>query len=315
MPEASMNVGIDVAKDTLQVAVGPGEGWSCANDEAGTEQLVKELQRRRPQRIVLEATGGYEQALVAALGVAALPVIVVNPRQVRDFAKALGKLAKSDPIDAEVLRRFAEAVQPEYRPLADEQTRELEALLARRRQLLAMLVAERQRLAQAAPVVRRELRAHIAWLAKRVKDSDRERGARLRSSPLWRERDQLLRSVAGVGRVTVQTLCAALPELGTLDRKKISALVGVAPFNCDSGTLHGRRRCWGGRAEVRAVLYMATVSAVRCNPALRTFYQRLKAAGKPPKVALTATMRKLLTILNAMVRDGAEWDPNLHLIA
>lgn len=302
MSEASMNVGIDVAKDTLQVAVGPGEGWSCANDEAGTEQLVKELQRRRPQRIVLEATGGYEQALVAALGVAALPVIVVNPRQVRDFAKALGKLAKSDPIDAEVLRRFAEAVQPEYRPLADEQTRELEALLARRRQLLAMLVAERQRLAQAAPVVRRELRAHIAWLAKRVKDSDRER-------------DQLLRSVAGVGRVTVQTLCAALPELGTLDRKKISALVGVAPFNCDSGTLHGRRRCWGGRAEVRAVLYMATVSAVRCNPALRTFYQRLKAAGKPPKVALTATMRKLLTILNAMVRDGAEWDPNLHLIA
>jgi transposase len=315
MSDASVNVGIDVAKDTLQVAVGPGSGWNCSNDGAGLEDLVERLRELHPVRIVLEATGGYEQPLVAALGVAGLPVMVVNPRQVRDFAKALGKLAKSDPIDAEVLRRFAEAVQPEYRPLADVETRELEALLTRRRQLVSMLAAEQQRLTQAAPVVRRELRAHIVWLVKRVKDSDRELGGRLRASPLWREREQLFRPVAGVGRITVATLCAGLPEIGTLNRKKISALVGVAPFNCDSGTLRGKRRCWGGRAEIRAVLYMATVAAVRWNPVIRTFYQRLVHAGKPKKVALTACMRKLLTILNAMARDRTEWNPNLHVIA
>lgn len=315
MSPSSVNVGIDVAKDTSQIAIGPGEGWTCSNDEAGIEELVERLKALNPERIVLEATGGYEQPLVAALGVAGLPVIVVNPRQVRDFAKALGKLAKTDPIDAEVLRRFAEAVQPAYRPLADADTRELEALLTRRRQLLAMLVAERQRLAQAAPVVRRELKAHIAWLVKRVKDSDRELGDRLRSSPLWREREQLFRRVGGVGRVTVATLCASLPELGTLNRRQIAALAGLAPFNCDSGKLKGKRRCWGGRAEVRAVLYMATVAARRCNPVIRAFYERLVAAGKPPKLALTACMRKLLTILNAMVRDGTAWNPELHVTA
>lgn len=315
MSEARVNVGIDVAKDSLQVAVDPSEGWTCTNDAVGIEDLVERLQVLAPERIVLEATGGYEQALVAALGVAGLPVVVVNPRQVRDFAKALGKLAKSDPIDAEVLRRFAEAVKPDYRPLADAETRELEALLVRRRQLLNMLVAERQRLAQAVPVVRRELRAHIAWLVKRVKDSDRQLGDLLRASPLWRERERLFRSVSGVGRVTVETLCASLPELGSLNGRKISALAGVAPYNCDSGTFKGKRRCWGGRADVRAVLYMATVAAVRCNPVIRAFYLRLIGAGKPSKVALTACMRKLLTILNAMARDHTEWDSNLHAIA
>ena len=315
MSEPMVDVGIDVAKDSLQVAVTGEVGWSCGNDEAGIEELVERLKAVRPVRIVMEATGGYEQAVVAALGVAQLPVVVVNPRQVRDFAKALGKLAKSDPIDAEVLRRFAEAVKPEWRPLADAQTRELEAVLARRRQLLGMLVAERQRLAQAVPVVRRELRAHIAWLVKRVKDCDRQLGGMLRASPLWRERERLFRGVGGVGRINVATLCASLPELGSLDRRKIAALVGVAPFNRDSGTLKGRRRCWGGRAEVRAVLYMATVAAVRCNPVIRAFYLRLTGAGKPAKVALTACMRKLLTILNAMARDGAEWDPQLHVVS
>ena len=315
MSESHANVGIDVAKDTLQVAVAPGQGWTCRNDEAGIASVVERLKALQPERIVLEATGGYEQALVAALGVAGLPVVMVNPRQVRHFAKALGILAKSDPIDAEVLRRFAAAVQPECRPLADAETRELEAVLARRRQLLDMLVAERQRLALAAPVVRGDLRAHIAWLVKRVKDSDRHLREKLRASPLWRERERLFRGVAGVGRVTVQTLCAGLPELGSLDRRKISALVGVAPFDCDSGAFRGQRHCWGGRAEVRAVLYMASVSAMRCNPVIRPFYLRLKAAGKPSKVALTACMRKLLTILNAMARDQTEWNPDLHVIA
>lgn len=315
MSETAVNVGIDVAKETLEVALGPGECRCCSNDEAGIAELVEGLKALRPERIVLEATGGYERALVAALGVAALPVVVVNPRQVRDFAKALGILAKSDPLDAEVLRRFAEAVRPECRPLADAQTRELEALLVRRRQLLAMLGAERQRLAQAVPVVRGELRAHIAWLVKRVKDSDRELDGRLRASPLWRERERLFRTVQGVGRVTVETLCAGLPEIGALNRKQISALVGVAPFNCDSGTYKGKRHCWGGRAEVRAVLYMATVAALRSNPVIGTFYRRLIRAGKPSKVALTACMRKLLTILNAMARDHTEWNPNLHATA
>lgn len=313
MSENSVNVGIDVAKDTLDIAVSKGERLGCANDEAGIGGLIERLKPLHPERIVVEATGGYEQMLVAALGIAGLPVMVVNPRQVRDFAKALGRLAKTDPIDAEVLMRFAEAVKPEYRALPDAQTLELEALVVRRRQVLAMVTAERQRLSLAPAVVRRDIRAHIAFLMKRLKDTDRQLGAALRASPLWREREELLRPVTGVGRVLLSTLCASLPELGRLNRRQIAALVGVAPFNCDSGTLKGKRRCWGGRAEIRAVLYMAVLSAKRFNPVICVFYQRLIAAGKPAKVALTACMRKLLSILNAIARDRTEWNPDLHL--
>lgn len=314
MSENSVNVGIDVAKDSLDIAVSNGERFSCANEEEAIAGLIEWLQALQPERIVLEATGGYQQALVAACGIAGLPVMVVNPRQVRDSASALGRLAKTDPIDAEVLMRFAEAIRPEYRELPDAQTRELEALVIRRRQVLAMVVAERQRLMSAPAVVRRELRAHIAFLIKQMKSADRQLAEALRASPLWREREQLLGPVQGVGPVLLSTLCASLPELGRLNRRQMAALVGVAPFNCDSGTLKGKRHCWGGRAEVRAVLYMAALSARRCNPVIRRFYERLIAAGKPTKVALTACMRKLLSILNAIARDQTEWNPNLHLI-
>lgn len=312
MSETSINVGIDVSKDSLDVALSSGERFSMTNDENGISGLAKRLKELQPERIVLEATGGYEQRLVAELAMNALPVIVVNPRQVRDFAKALGRLAKTDAMDAEVLMHFAQAVKPETRALPDEQTRELEALVVRRRQLLGIVLAERQRLAKAPAVVRQDIRAHITWLIKRLKDADRQLGATLRASPLWREREQLLKPVKGVGRVLLSTLCASLPELGRLNRRQIAALVGVAPFNFDSGKFKGKRCCWGGRADVRAVLYMATLSAKRFNPPIRIFYERLIGAGKPKKVALTACMRKLLAILNAIVRDRTQWNPNLH---
>lgn len=312
MSETSINVGIDVSKDSLDVALSSGERFSMANDENGISGLAKRLKELQPERIVLEATGGYEQRLVAELAMNALPVIVVNPRQVRDFAKALGRLAKTDAMDAEVLMHFAQAVKPESRALPDEQTRELEALVVRRRQLLGIVLAERQRLAKAPAVVRQDIRAHITWLIKRLKDADRQLGATLRASPVWREREQLLKPVKGVGRVLLSTLCASLPELGRLNRRQIAALVGVAPFNFDSGKFKGKRCCWGGRADVRAVLYMATLSAKRFNPPIRIFYERLIGAGKPKKVALTACMRKLLGILNAIVRDRTQWNPNLH---
>jgi transposase len=236
MSEHSVNVGIDVAKDSLDIAVSNGERFGCANEETAIAGLIEHLQALHPERIVLEATGGYEHWVVAACGIAALPVMVVNPRQVRDFAKALGRLAKTDPIDAEVLMRFAAAIQPAYRALPDAQTRALEALVTRRRQVLAMVVAERQRLSMAPALVRRDIRAHIAFLIKRLKDTDRQLQAALRASPLWRERELLLAPVQGVGPVLLSTLCAALPELGRLNRRQLAALVGVAPFNCDSGS-------------------------------------------------------------------------------
>jgi len=313
MSETLINVGIDVSKDILDVALSTGARFSSANDEKGILGLVEQLKQLQPERIVLEATGGYEQALVAELAFNKLPVTVVNPRQVRDFAKALGRLAKTDALDAEVLMHFAQAVKPEPRALPDEQTRELEALVVRRRQLLGIVLAERQRLAKAQAVVRQDIRAHITWLIKRLKETDRQLGTALRASPLWREREQLFKPVKGVGRVLLSTLSASLPELGRLNRRQIAALVGVAPFNSDSGKFKGKRHCWGGRADVRAVLYMAALSAKRFNPAIRVFYERLIAAGKPKKVALTACMRKLLSILNAMVRDRAQWNPSLHL--
>lgn len=311
MNQTELFVGIDVAKAHLDVALHPsGETWTVPNDEAGIATLVAQLQQRRVARIVLEATGGLELPLLGALGAAALPAVAVNPRQVRDFAKALGRLAKTDRLDAQVLALFAERVRPALRPLPDAATQALSALVARRRQVVEMLTAEKNRRGQAPPAIQADITTHIAWLEARLKRLEKELGQHLKQSPLWRAQDDLLQSAPGVGPVLSRTLLADLPELGTLDRKQIAALVGVAPLNRDSGTLRGARTCWGGRAAVRAVLYMATVAATRCNPVIQTFYRRLCAAGKAKKVALTACMRKLLTILNAMVKHRTPWgDP------
>lgn len=303
-------VGIDVSQARLDVATVPGEEpWSVANDSTGLRELRRQLQALSPRLIVLEATGGLEVPAAAELAAAGLAVAVVNPRQARDFAKATGQLAKTDRIDAESLARFAQAVRPTPRPLKDPQTQALEALLVRRRQLLEMLVAERQRLARASKPVRKGLKAHIRWLEKQLQELDTDLTHTIKSSPVWREQDDLLQSVPGVGPVLSHSLLAQLPELGTLNRRQLAALVGVAPYNCDSGTLRGQRHCWGGRAPLRAVLYMATLSAIRFNPRIRPFYQRLTDAGKAHKVAMVACMRKLLTILNAMAKNHTAWQP------
>ena len=305
-------VGLDVAKAHLDLAVLPtGEQWQVANTPDAFPALVTRLQALAPTLVVLEATGGYETAVLSALAVAGLPVVAVNPRQVRDFAKALGILAKTDQLDAGVLAQFADRVRPPVRPLPDEATTELAALLTRRRQLLDMLTAERHRLAQARPAVRRNVQQHIRWLEQRVRDLDDDVTTRIHQTPVWRAKEDLLRSVPGVGPVLARTLLADLPELGRLSRRALAALVGVAPFNRDSGRLRGRRTIWGGRAKVRAALYMAALVAARRNPLIRAFYHRLLAAGKPKKLALTACMHKLLTILNAMVRSGQPWQISL----
>jgi transposase len=257
--------------------------------------------------MVLEATGGYQRAVVAALVAAAFPLVVVHPRQVRDFAKATGQLAKTDALDARAVAHFAEAVRPLPRPLPDAQTEELRALLARRRQLIAMRTAEQNRLENASPRLQADLVAHIAWRNPRVATLDDDLDTTLRASPVWRERETLSRSVPGIGPVCARTLVLDLPEWGTLSRQRIAALVGVAPFNRESGTLRGTRPTWGGRAHVRATLYMSVLVAVRYNPVLKAFSQRLCRAGKAKKVALTACMRKLLTILNAMVKPQKPW--------
>lgn len=307
-------IGIDVAKAQLEFACRPtGETGAMPNDEAGIRELVTRSQGLAPTLIVLEATGGYEAVLVAALAAAGLPVVVANPRQVRDFAKATGQLAKTDAIDAQVLALFAERVRPAPRPLPDEAAEALGALLTRRRQLVEMLTAERNRLLVARPAVRRDLQQHIRFLERRLREADDDLHTAIKASPLWRVKDDLLQSVPGVGRVVSLTLLAELPELGRLSHKEIAALVGVAPLNWDSGTLRGKRLVYGGRAPVRAALYMAALVASKCNPVIRAFYQRLRAAGKPAKVALTACMRKLLTILNAMARSGTPWQPQRAL--
>ena len=314
MTQAQSYVGIDVSKDYLDVAVRPtGQQWRMGNTEEGRDQLVERLQGLSPALVVLEATGSLEVPVAAALGTADLPVAVVNPRQVRDFARATGKLAKTDKLDAQVLALFAERVRPVPRPLPNLQSRELSALLARRRQLVAMLTTERNRLGTALPNVRPGIQEHIAWLESKLGELSDRMSQLLRESPLWRETEDLLRGVPGVGPVLSTTLLAELPELGTLDRRQIAALVGVAPLNRDSGTLRGKRTVWGGRAKVRAVLYMAALVASRFNPVIRAFYQRLLAAGKPKKVALTACMRKLLTILNAILKHRTPWNPDLTL--
>ncbi len=308
-------IGIDVAKVQLEFACRPGgETGTVANDERGIAELVARCQALAPTLLVCEATGGYEAPLVAALATGGLPVVIANPRQVRDFAKATGQLAKTDALDAQVLALFAERVRPVPRPLPDDALDALDALLTRRRQLVEMLTAERNRLLIARPSVRRDVQQHIRFLERRLREADDDLHTAVKASPLWRVKDDLLQSVPGVGRVVSLTLLAELPELGRLSHKEIAALVGVAPLNRDSGTLRGRRMVYGGRAPVRAVLYMAALVASKYNPVIRAFYQRLRAAGKPAKVALTACMRKLLTILNAMARDGAAWQPDRTLV-
>ena len=307
-PAASVFVGIDVAKAEFVIAIRPsGERWTATNDEEGIQRLVTRLGEAAPVLVVLEATGGYERPVVGALATARLPVVVANPRQVREFARATGQLAKTDRLDADTLALFAERVRPEPRALPDDSAQALDALLTRRRQILGMVAAERNRLEHAVPAVRRGIVQHIRWLERRLHDVDDDLDRTIQASPVWRAKENLLRSVPGIGPVVSRTLIGDLPELGTLPRKQIAALVGLAPLARDSGTLRGRRLVWGGCAPVRAALYMAALVGTRRNPVLRAFYQRLLRAGKPKKVALTACMRKLLTMLNAMLRAHTVW--------
>jgi transposase len=271
--------------------------------------LIERLQKLPVELVVMEATGGYETQAASAIAGAGLKLAVVNPRQVRDFAKATGRLAKSDRIDAHVIAAFGQAIEPEIVRLPDEQARELQDLLLRRSQLVGMRVQESNRLALMQGAMRKQIKSHIAWLDRAIDEVNTDLTARLRQSPAWREKDELLRSFKGVGPVTSGTLMTGLPELGALDRRAIAALVGVAPFNRDSGAFRGRRAIWGGRAHVRHILYMAAISAIRSNPVIKAFYERLIARGKPHKVAVIACMRKILTILNAMLRSNTPWTP------
>ena len=301
-------VGIDISKQELVVAVRPtAEFRSFSNTEEGLAALVRFLLALSASSIVLEATGGFARAAVNALALAALPVVVVNPRQIRDFARSVGLLAKTDAIDAQIIARFAEAVHPEVRPLKDLETQKLEALNNRRRQIVEMLTAEKNRLGASPEWCHKDIRSHIAWLEKRLKRANDDIDDLIKQSPVWRQKEKILTSVLGVGPVVSTTLLCGLPELGSLSARKLSALVGVAPFNRDSGQYRGRRSCWGGRAHVRAALYMAALTASRCNPAIRAFYLRLRSAGKPAKVALVACMRKILVILNAMIKNNTCW--------
>jgi transposase len=303
-------VGIDVAKAQLDMALRPtGERWAVANEDTGIAALVARLQAVPPTLMVLEATGGYQRAVVAALAAAGLPVAVVNPRQARDVAKATGQLANTDALDARALAHFAEAVRPTPRPLPDAQADARRALLARRRQLVAMRTAEQNRLGSAPPRLQTDIQAHITGLNTRLAALDDDLDTTLRTSPVWRAREELLRSVPGIGPVCTRTLLLDLPELGTLSRQRLAALVGVAPLKRDSGTRRGTRTIWGGRAQIRTILSMRTLVAVRDNPVLKACYERLRAVGKAAKVALTACMRKLLTILNAMVKHHTPWQP------
>jgi transposase len=301
-------VGADVSKDTLDIAAHPRQqAQNFRNNNTGINEAVTYLKILAPVLVVMEATGGLEMSLAAALGAVGIPVAVVNPRQVRDYAKSMGKLAKTDTIDAQVMADFAAAVQPEPRPLSDGQTQELKDILTRRSQLNEMITAEKNRLHRARRPVSDHIKAHIAWLEQELDDMNSGLNRFIQESPIWRENDNLLQSVPGVGPILSSTLLAELPELGRLNRKQIAALVGVAPLNRDSGRYRGKRTVWGGRAKVRAVLYMSTLVATRRNAVIRCFYERLIAAGKAKKAAITACMRKLLTILNAMMKHRTPW--------
>jgi len=302
-------IGVDIAKDSFEFAAyGDDRHFNMSNDETGIRQAVEQIQKLSPELLVLEATGGYEHPLVAALSLAKLPVVVINPRQVRNFAKATGHLAKTDAIDAAVLAHFAAVVKPEIRSMADADMLLLKEVVSRRQQLVEILVAERNRLGVAHnPSVKAGIQAHIDWLKKRLDETDGELRKQIEESPLWRAKDDLLRTVPGVGPMTSAALLANLPELGSLNRHQIAALVGVAPFNRDSGRMRGKRSVWGGRSSVKATLYMAALSATKWNPAIKTFYERLCDSGKPKKVALTACMRKLLIVLNSMMKNNTAW--------
>lgn len=302
-------IGIDVPKSTLDVCIEPlGQALHVAYDEAGISQITKRLKEISPTLIVIEATGGLEVRIAAELGSLGLPVAVINPRQARDFAKATGRLAKTDQVDAAVLAAFAKAIRPQARPLKDEDTRALDDMVSRRRQLIDMRVQETLRLGSAASKpLQKSLNQHIAWLNKRIAEIDTDLTRRLRESDMWRAKDDL-RSIPGVGAVTALTMLAKCPELGTLNRREIAALTGVAPLANDSGKHRGKRFIWGGRADVRAVLYMATLSAIGCNDTIKVFAQRLKQAGKPPKVVIVACMRKMLTIMNSMLKNNTSWN-------
>lgn len=304
-------VGIDVSKETLDIAVRPtGEQWQLANAEADFPALVNRLQGLAPTLIVLESTGGWERPVAMALLTAALPTAVVNPRRPRHFAQATGELAKTDELDAHNLAHFAEAIRPEPDTLLDPTATALQATVKRRQQLIKMRTAERNRLSTVPdPDLRASLQRHIAWLSTELEALETRLLEQLAVNPAWQAQVELLSSVPGVGQITAITLIARLPELGQVNRKAIAALVGVAPFNRDSGYRHGTRTTWGGRADVRAALYMATVAGLRWNPKIKAFYERLLQAGKRKKVALVACMRKLLVILNTMMKDGTAWDP------
>lgn len=306
-------VGIDVSKSTLDICIEPlGQTLHVAYDEAGARQVVSRLKELGPALIVMEATGGLEVRIATELSVKGLPVAVINPRQARDFAKATGQLAKTDQVDAAVLAAFAKAIRPQVRPLKDADTRALDDMVSRRRQLIDMRVQETLRLGTAASKpLEKSLSRHIAWLDKRIAEIDADLTKRLRGSEAWRTKDDLLRGIPGVGAVTTLTLLAKCPELGTLNRREIAALAGVAPLANDSGKHRGRRFIWGGRADARAVLYMAAVSAIRCNDTIKAFAERLKNTGKPPKVVIVACMRKLLTIMNSMLKNNAPWNPKI----
>jgi len=301
-------IGIDVSKDQLDFAIRPTMSkMRFANNDEGIDALIQHIKPLNPTLIVMEATGRYHRLVLARLLSLDLPTIAINPRQARDFARAVGRLAKTDSIDADILAEFAEKIRPDPRPAIPDVTQQLEALCTRRRQLVEMLAAEKNRLHAAPSSVHPVIKKHIQWLEKHIDRLEKDLDKRIRSSPAWRDKDDLLRSCKGIGPVTTHTMLACLPELGTLNRGQIAALVGVAPFNDDTGKHKGRRHVKGGRVDVRCVLYMATLAAIRFNPAIRAFHSRLIAAGKAKKVAITACMRKLLTILNAMLRSQKPW--------
>lgn len=311
MTEAhTLFVGIDVSKARLDIAVRPGQRyWHCPNTLEGIAALIQPLRELAPMRIVLEASGGLETALAAALAAAELPLAVVNPRQVRDFAKATGTLAKTDALDAQVLAHFAEAIRPPVRALASSELAELDALADRRAQLVRMHAAEQNRLASAPACVHPDIQAHLAWLQARIDNANTDLRKRIEASAVWRAKDDLLQSMSGVGPVLSALLIAAVPELGSVNNRQIAKLIGLAPLNRDSGKHRGTRRIFGGRAQVRSALYMPTRAAIRFNPFIKALYERLKGAGKPEKVAVTACMRKMLIVLNAMVRTNTPWQP------
>jgi transposase len=308
-------VGIDISKARLDVATSAGETFSVSNDEAGHEQLCERFKAAPPKLIVMEATGGLERDLALQLAAAGWEIRVINPRQVRRFAQAAGVLAKTDRLDAQVLVRFAEALKPEPRAVEDEEIQRFQALIGRRRQLLEMLTMEKNRLRVAHREVRKDVKETIDWLEKRLRSTNGDIGGALRECGVWREKVELLETVPGIARIIATNLIAALPELGRLNRRQIAALIGLAPFNRDSGKMRGTRAIWGGRRQVRQVLYMAALAAVRCNPVFTDAYDRMRQAGKPPKVALVACMRRIIVILNAMLKSREPWALPQHTVA